>query len=71
MRRLVPSLLIAALLTLAALTPVAAHFGTEPCDTGQEYAQEHVAHEAMLGELGQVHTPGSHQGFANVPDVCN
>ena len=70
MRRFVP-LLIAALLTLAAVTPVAAHFGTQPCETGREYAQEHVAHMAMAGQLGQFHTPGAHQGFSNVPAVCD
>ena len=69
--RLLVRLLIATLLSLAAASPAAAHFGNQPCDTGREYAQEHVAHEAMLGTLGQVHKPGTHQGFANVPDVCN
>lgn len=65
------SLLFAALLALAAIAPVAAHVGAQPCETGREYAQDHVSHMAKAGELGQIHKPGSHQGFANVPDVCD
>ena len=64
-------LLVAALLALATAAPVAAHVGSEPCETGSEYAQDHVAHMAMAGELGLNHNPGEHQGYAPRPAVCD
>jgi hypothetical protein len=64
-------LLVATLLALAAAAPVAAHVGSQPCETGREYAQEHVAHMAMAGELGLTHNPGEHQGYSTTPAVCD
>lgn len=68
--RVVTSLIAAALLATASLAPVAAHVGSAPCETGSQYALTHVVHFAQGGLLGQTHKPGEHQGFANVPDVC-
>lgn len=64
-------LLVATLLALAAAAPVSAHLGSAPCDTGREYAQEHVAHMAMAGELGLNHAPGEHRGYSTRPAVCD
>jgi hypothetical protein len=70
MRRLLP-MLIVTLLALAAVAPAAAHVGTEPCETGREYAHDHVAHMAMAGELGLNHAPGAHRGYSTRPAVCD
>ena len=65
------AMLVATLLALAAAAPVAAHVGAEPCETGSEYAHEHIAHMAMAGELGLNHNPGEHQGYSTRPAVCD
>ncbi len=64
-------LLVATLLALAAAAPAAAHVGDQPCETGAEFAHEHVAHMAMAGELGLNHAPGEHQGYSTRPAVCD
>ena len=64
-------LLVATLLALAAAAPVAAHVGNQPCETGREYAHDHVSHMAKAGELGTNHNPGEHQGYSTRPAVCD
>jgi len=64
-------LLVATLLALAAAAPVAGHVGSQPCETGSEYAHDHVSHMAMAGELGTNHNPGEHRGYSTRPAVCD
>jgi hypothetical protein len=64
-------LLVATVLALAAAAPVVAHVGSQPCETGREYAHDHVAHMAMAGELGLNHATGAHQGYSTRPAVCD
>jgi hypothetical protein len=61
----------AALLAIGGLAAGAsAHTG--PCDTGEEYALGHIVPAALSHGLGAGgHIPGAHQGYANVPDVCD
>ncbi len=66
MKKLVVAMLLSGLMALAGATAVAA----EPCETGREYAHEHIVLEAHRQVLGLVHSPGSHQGFHNAPPVC-
>lgn len=69
MKRRLTVLLVTLGMMMFSLVPAAsAH--TEPCETGRQYAQEHIVPAAHAGQLGKVHKPGTHQGFSNVPDVC-
>ena len=63
-------LIVAAMMVLALMPAASAH--PELCATGREYAQEHIVPLAKHnGPLGQSHKPGTHQGFANAPAVCD
>ncbi len=68
--RFVATVLVAFVLAIAAATPALAQTGDQPCDTGREYAHEHIVVFAQEGLLGQAHKPGGHRGFVNVPDIC-
>jgi hypothetical protein len=66
MKKLIAAMVLSGLLALAGATAVAA----EECETGREYAHEHIVVEAHNGVLGTGHRPGTHQGFHNAPPVC-
>ena len=38
----------------------------DPCDSGAEYAAEHIVPLAQAGMIGSEHKPGEHMGFAGV-----
>lgn len=66
MKKLVAAMVLSGLMALAAAPAVLA----EECETGREYAHEHIVLEAHNGVLGTGHQPGTHQGFHNAPPVC-
>ena len=60
------SILIISILLVTLAFTSAAQEETEMCadhPTGMQFGQ-HVAEHARLGELGQDHHPGMHQGFS-------
>ncbi|HZA40347.1 MAG TPA: hypothetical protein VFA00_06945 [Actinomycetota bacterium] len=62
-------LFAAALLMVLALSWSAVATAQDPCDSGREYAQEHIVPLAQAGALGTQHVPGSHQGFAGAGEA--
>ncbi len=67
MRRLIGAVAASLLLTLALAGSAAAQ---DTCDTGLEFAMEHIVPLAQEGLLGTEHVPGEHMGFAGAPPVC-
>lgn len=59
----------AALLIVLALSWGAVATAQDTCDTGREYAQEHIVPLAQSGVLGTNHVPGQHHGFAGIGDT--
>jgi hypothetical protein len=63
------TLCTAALLIVLALSWSAVAGARDVCDTGLEYAQEHIVTLAQTGALGTDHIPGEHQGFAGIGET--
>lgn len=59
----------AALLMVLGLSWSAVAGAQDTCDTGREYAQEHIVPLAQGGVLGTDHIPGQHHGFAGIGDT--
>jgi hypothetical protein len=38
----------------------------DPCDSGAEYAAEHIVPLAQAGMIGTAHIPGEHRGLAGI-----
>lgn len=70
MKRRLTVLLATVGMMMFSLVPAASAHESGPCETGRQYAQEHIVPFAHDGILGKTHKPGAHRGFSNVPDVC-
>jgi hypothetical protein len=61
---------LTATVTIAAAAPAAAHTAG-PCGNdgpgNSGYATHHIVPNAKAGNIGQVHKPGTHQGYS----ICN
>jgi hypothetical protein len=62
-------LFAAALLMVLALSWSAVAGAQDTCDSGHEYAQEHIVSLAQTGVLGTEHIPGQHHGFSGIGDT--
>ena len=66
--RLIVLLMALAFVMAMAGTALAHPVAGDVCDAGMpghsEYAQNHIAHAAREGIIGQGHKPGAHQGWA-------
>ena len=74
MRKTFSALLAALALSLAMSSIALGHVvndGTLTCETGREYALDHIVHHAQAGSLGAGgHVPGAeHQGYAGIGSI--